>query len=64
MAYDLVYIQNAREVGRAPVTGKLREAMATAEGLVDSGEHERVEIRDEENKLVFHHPRVRFGIHD
>ena len=61
MAYDLIYIQNAREVGRAPVAGKLREAMATAEELVDSGEHERVEIRDEEGKVIFHHPRVRFG---
>lgn len=61
MAYDLVYIQDAHEVGRAPVVGKLREAMTNAEELVDSGEHERVEIRDEEDRIIFHHPRVTFG---
>ena len=61
MAYDLIYIQDTREFGRTPVVGKLREAIASAEELVESGEHERVEIRDKEDKVIFHHPRVRFG---
>ncbi|MBD8546827.1 hypothetical protein [Sphingomonas sp. CFBP 8760] len=62
MSYIMVYLKDAREISREPVTGKLGEAMVHAEDAVRSGEHERVEIRNEDEKVIYSHPRLIFGV--
>jgi hypothetical protein len=61
MSYDMVYLKDAQEISREPIGGKLNDAMDQAEDAVRSGRHERVEIRNEDGKVIFCHPRVTFG---
>ena len=61
MSYDMVFLKDALEIAREPISGKLGEAMVQAEDAVRSGQHERVEIRNEDEKIIFCHPRVKFG---
>lgn len=61
MSYDMVYLKGAREISREPIAGKLNDAMEQAEDAVRSGRHERVEIRNEHEEIIFCHPRVTFG---
>lgn len=61
MSYDMVFLKNAREIAREPIKGRLGDAMTQAEDAVRSGQHERVEIRDEADRVIFSNPRVTFG---
>ncbi|MXO85559.1 hypothetical protein GRI38_05900 [Altererythrobacter aurantiacus] len=58
MAYSISYIKASRPEAEERFNGNFSDAKIIGRNAVDSGEYDRVEIRDNQNKLVWHYPRA------
>lgn len=58
VTYTIIYFNGGREQGSESFSGKMSEAQAFAEDAVGTGAYDRVEIRDANGVLVWHHPRT------
>lgn len=58
MTYSIIFFQNERELGRSPWDRGLTAAKQHAKDYMPIHKADRVEIRDENGTLVFHHPRT------
>ena len=58
MAYTIKFFRMARELGATPWAGSFDSAKQHALDHMPIKQADRVEIRDDADKLVFHHPRT------
>ena len=58
MTYNIGYFVNSRLTATESWDGTFSAAQEMARKAVESGTAERVEIRESDGALVFHHPRV------
>lgn len=58
MAHNIIFIRSGKEIGKTPWNLGFEKAKDHALFNMKVHNADRVEIRDDNGKLVFHHPRT------